>query len=474
MSAEKSPRSEFCRLNAAQAAQMLRSRQISPVELVQALLARIEDLDCRLNCFLTVTADQALAQARRAEADLLRGETESGSPLGLLHGVPLALKDLFETRGVRTTSGSKFFSEYIPEQSARVVEKLEQAGVIWIGKTNLHEIALGLTSVNPHFGAVHNPWMLDRVAGGSSGGSAAALAARFCPAALGSDTGGSIRVPAALCGVAGLKPTFGRVSLRGVMPLSWNLDHAGPMARSVLDLALLLQIMAGYDPQDPYTANVPVDDYLVSIEAGVRNWKIALAEDDYFWKTSPEVCRIVGQAARVFEQLGAAVEPAAFPGAYEAALANGQMVIADAAALHSERIATRPQDFGDDVRERLRKGAALSLDDYIQARRTQTRVRRDFERFFERVDLLILPTTPITAPPIEGPDAIELAGLLTRYTAPFNLTGFPAVSIPCGVSSEGLPVGMQLIAPPWKEAKLLQAAYAFEQATDWHRMEPAL
>ncbi len=456
-------------LTLAEAAQLIRLKQVSPIELTRACLERIEALDGQLNSFITVVAEEALEQARRAEAEIL-----SDASVGLLHGVPLALKDLFETQGVRTTAGSKFFAEYMPGEDGEAVRKLRCAGAILIGKTNLHEIALGLTSVNPHYGPVHNPWSLQRIAGGSSGGSAAALAARLCFGSLGSDTGGSIRVPAALCGVAGLKPTFGRVSLRGVIPLSWNLDHAGPMARRTLDLAILLQVIAGYDPEDAYSAQMPVDDYQSEIEQGVRGWRVALAQDEYFENSDPEIQQLVGAAARVFVDLGGSLEARPFPGAFQAAIANGQMVIADAAVFHRERMQSLPEDFGLDVRQRLKNGAALGLSDYIQARRTQTLLRRQFETFFDSYDLLIMPTTPITAPPIDGPDALDVAGKLTRFTAPFNLTGLPAVSIPCGFTSAGLPVGMQIVARPWAEARLLRAAHTFECATNWHLHEPKL
>jgi len=474
VSADFDRNDDLTQLSLWEAAQLVRGKALSPVELTLAFLKRIEGLDPRLNAFISVTAEQALKQARQAEAEAWLGETQDGRALGAVHGVPLALKDLFETQGVRTTAGTKFLAENIPEADAVVVQKLSVAGAVWLGKTNLHEIALGLTNVNPHYGPVHNPWNMSRVPGGSSGGSAAAVAARLCPAALGTDTGGSIRVPAALCGVAGLKPTFGRISLRGVMPLSWNLDHAGPIARSVRDLALLLQIMAGYDPLDPYSQNVPVEDYLVQLEAGVRGWRIALAEGEYFRKTAPAVRNRVEAAAGVYERLGARVELAEIPLIYEAASANGRMVIADAAALHADRLHERPEDFGADVCRRLQNGAALSVKDYIQARRTQSAARRAFEHFFEQFDVLFLPTTPITAPPIEGEDALELAGLLTRYTAPFNLTGFPALSLPCGLAEDGLPVGLQLVAPPWSEARLLRAGAAFEHATEWHLDAPDL
>jgi aspartyl-tRNA(Asn)/glutamyl-tRNA(Gln) amidotransferase subunit A len=465
---------ELTNLSLEQAAGWIRQGELSPVELTQAHLDRIHRLDPRVNSYITITAEAALEQARQAEAELQRGESAAGQPLGLLHGIPLALKDLYETKGIRTTAGTTHFSDYIPQEDAAVVTKLKAAGAILLGKTNLHEIALGLTNVNPHFGPCRNPWALERVSGGSSGGSAAALAARLCLGALGSDTGGSIRTPASLCGVAGLKPTRGRVSLRGVIPLSWNLDHAGPMARQALDVAILLQAIAGYDPEDPYCEAAPIDNYLSGIQQGVKGWRIALAEDDYFNRTQPEVLQAVRLAAKAFEELGARVEATPVPDIYQAALANGMMVISDAAAFHATRLLENPQGFGADVLQRLQNGAALPLKEYIQARRTQSVLRRQFARFFERYDLLLMPTTPVVAPSIEGPDAVELARLLTRYTAPFNLTGLPALSLPCGFSPEGLPIGLQLIGPHWGEARVLRAGYAYEQATDWHRRRPAL
>jgi aspartyl-tRNA(Asn)/glutamyl-tRNA(Gln) amidotransferase subunit A len=416
----------------------------------------------------------AMQRARQAEVELQRGETQAGGPLGSLHGLPLAIKDLYETQGTRTTAGTKHFSDYIPAEDAAVVRRLKDSGAILLGKNNLHEIALGLTTVNPHYGTCRNPWALERIVGGSSGGSAAALAARLCLGALGSDTGGSLRVPAALCGVVGLKPTRGRVSLRGAIPLSWNLDHAGPMARTVRDVAILLQVIAGYDAQDPYCEDVPVDDYASDLHQGVRGWRIALAEDDYFSRTQPEVMEAVKLAAQTFEGLGAQLEATPFPDIYQAALANGMMVVGDAAAFHESRLLENPGDFGADVLQRLRTGAALPLKDYVQARRTQTLLRRQYARFFEDYDLLLMPTTPVTAPPIEGPDAVELARLLTRFTAPFNLTGLPALSLPCGVTPEGLPIGLQIIGPHWGEAKVLRGGYAYEQATDWHNRKPAI
>jgi aspartyl-tRNA(Asn)/glutamyl-tRNA(Gln) amidotransferase subunit A len=465
---------ELCDLSLVQAGELIRQRKVSPVELTKAHLERIQRLDPQVNSYITVTAEEAMQSARQAEAALQRGETQAGEPLGPLHGLPLAVKDLYETQGIRTTAGTKHFSDYIPAEDAVVVKQLKSAGAVVLGKHNMHEIALGLTTVNPHFGTCHNPWAGERIVGGSSGGSAAALAARLCLGALGSDTGGSIRVPAALCGIVGLKPTRGRVSLRGVIPLSWNLDHAGPMARTVFDVAILLQVIAGYDAMDPYCINIPVDDYTRDIHQGVRGWRIAIAGDDYFNRTQPEILEAVRQAARTFEALGAQVVETPFPDIYQAALANGMMVIGDAAAFHASRLLENPGDFGPDVLQRLKSGAALPVRDYIQARRTQTLLRRQFASFFGSYDLLLMPTTPVAAPPIEGPDAVELARLLTRYTAPFNLTGLPALSLPCGFTAEGLPIGLQIIGPDWGEAKLLRGAYAYERVTDWHQRRPAV
>jgi aspartyl-tRNA(Asn)/glutamyl-tRNA(Gln) amidotransferase subunit A len=361
---------------------------------------------------------------------------------------------------------------------------LKSAGAIFLGKLNMHEIALGLTNVNPHYGPCHNPWSLERITGGSSGGSAAAVSAGLCLGSLGSDTGGSIRVPASLCGVVGLKPTFGRVSLRGVIPLSWNLDHVGPLARSVRDAAILLQSIAGYDAQDPASVDTTVPDYLAELQAGVRGWRIGLASDAFYTESDPQVWQTIQAAADVFRQLGAHVIPIELPEAHQAARSNGLMVQSDAAAFHQERLAARPEDFGADVLKRLQTGAALSSTEYILARHTQSIFRRRCERLFESIDLLVTPATAVTAPLIEGPDAIEQARRLTRFTAPFNLAGLPAISLPAGFSGQSpsaveglpaedvLPVGMQLVAPAWAEARLLRGAYAYEQATGWHQRHP--
>jgi aspartyl-tRNA(Asn)/glutamyl-tRNA(Gln) amidotransferase subunit A len=460
---------ELTELTITKAAEMIKRGELSPVELTEAHLTRIDRADPQLNCFITLTARRALDEARRAEEII-----GQGNYLGPLHGIPLALKDLYETARVRTTAGSTFFADYVPEGDCVAVRKLKAAGAINLGKLNMHEIALGVTNNNPHYGACRNPWQLERAPGGSSGGSGAALAAGLCMGSLGTDTGGSIRIPASLCGVVGFKPTYGRVSTRGVIPLSWNLDHAGPMARGVRDAALLLQAIAGYDPEDPYSVDMPVEDAIGGLADGVRGWRVALAVDDFFRRADDEVLAAVNEAAKVLAASGAQVSEVEVPDGHAAALANGLMTTSDAAAFHRERLETQPEGFGADVLQRLQTGAGFSSTEYILARRTQSTMRHQFERFFTDYDVLLTPTTPIPAPLLEGPDAVEQARKLTRFTAPFNLTGLPALSLPCGFTRTGLPIGLQIIGPAWTEALVLRAGCAYETATDWHLRSPAL
>jgi len=455
-------------LTISSAIEALRRRDFSSLDLTEACLRQIERFNPLINAFITPTLELAVQAALQADA-LISLQPSNLNNLVLL-GVPVALKDLFETAGVRTTAGSKFFTDNIPCQDAEAVLKLKLAGAVILGKTNTHEIALGVTGINPHYGAVKNPWDQTRITGGSSSGSAAAVSAGMCLAALGTDTGGSIRIPASLCGVVGLKPTCGRVSTRGVVPLSWNLDHVGPLARSVWDAAMMLQVLAGFDPHDPASLDVGVDDYLAHIEKGVKGWRMALAVGEYIEASDPEVRVGVQDAAQVFKDLGTHVEKVDLSWIEELALANTRMTQADAAAFHRQRLAEHPDWFGADVLQRLQVGAALTSSEYALARRKQAEGRRRFEMFFTKYDLLLLPTTPIPAPPIEGTGAIEAARQLTRFTAPFNLTGLPALSIPCGWVG-GLPFGIQLVARHWDEGRVLQAGYAFEQATDWHKKQ---
>ena len=451
-------------LTISSALEMLREKKISARELAEACYRQIERLNPKLKAFITVIDRQDALDAQRSG-----DHTSSSDALG---GIPLAVKDLFDTAGIRTTIGSKFFAENVPEQDAFVVEKLKGAGAIIVGKTNTHEIALGITGNNPHYGTARNPWDTPRIPGGSSSGSAIAVATGMALGALGTDTGGSIRIPASLCGIVGFKPTFGRVSVRGVFPLSWNLDHVGPLTKSVEDAALMLQIISAYDPIDPASIKMPADDYLTPLAQNIARKKIALGIGKFIEAAEPEVLEALHKAARVFESLGCEVWEVDMSWLKEAALANKTMTQSDGAAVHHDRLKEHPDWFGEDIRRRLEDGAKTTSTEYILARRTQAEVKKRFEHFFEDYDLLLTPTTPIAAPTIEGHDAVEQAGRLTRFTAPFNLAGLPALSLPCGFTEEGLPIGLQIISKAWADANVLNVGYAFEQATEWHRRLP--
>lgn len=434
----------------------IRSGSENTDSIVKGYQERIRILNPKINAFIHVCDPEAI-----------QGELEK--PLA---GVTFGLKDLFNTRGVPTTGGAKFWKENLSPDDAYIVRKIKEAGAVILGKTNMHEIALGVTNNNPHYGACRNPWDLQRISGGSSGGSAAAVAAGLCTAALGSDTGGSIRIPSALCGVVGLKPTFGRISLGGVIPLSWNLDHVGPITNCVRDAAILLEVIEGYDPHDPNSADLPGGNCLAEIEDGIKNWRIAWLAGDYIDDSDLEVTTAIRESIEVFKNLGTITEKMEISWLKEAAQANGIMTQADGAAFHFERLVQSPQEFGEDVLRRLKTGLATTSSEYSRCRRTQAEIKRKFKILFGEFDLLILPTTPDTAPPIEGKDAVEVARRLTRFTAPFNLAGLPAISVPCGFSKAGLPIGLQIVSNEWAESKVLRAARAYERATNWHQVRP--
>jgi aspartyl-tRNA(Asn)/glutamyl-tRNA(Gln) amidotransferase subunit A len=439
---------------------LVKNKESAASELALACYRQIERLNPLLNAFITVIP---------ADADEF---PQSGS-LPLM-GIPIAVKDLYDTKGVRTTSGSKFFTDNIPSEDAFVVQKIKKAGGKIVGKTNTHEIALGVTNNNPHFGACKNPWDVTRTPGGSSGGSAVAVSTGMAMAALGTDTGGSIRIPAALCGVVGLKPTYGRVSLRGILPLSWNLDHAGPITRKVEDAALMLQVMGGYDEKDPTTVKTLPGDYSSHLRDGMENRKVGLAVGSFIDEADPEVLQAVRNAADILKQQGADIIEVNVDFLEDAALANALIAQADGAAFHRERLQQHPDWFGADVLQRLQNGAAFSSTEYILAQRTQAETIRKLEILFESFDCLLLPTTPITAPLLEGENALERARVLTRFTSPFNLSGLPALSIPCGFSPENLPIGLQIVSRAWNESGVLRAGYAYQQATEWHKQKPEI
>ncbi|MBT3322114.1 MAG: Asp-tRNA(Asn)/Glu-tRNA(Gln) amidotransferase subunit GatA [Anaerolineae bacterium] len=446
-------------LNISKLQELIRQKDISPVEVVDACLRQIDSEEEKINAFIAIVPEEARTEAKKAENLQMKLSAEEMPPF---LGIPFAAKDLYDTAGICTTGGTSYLAENIPTEDAEVIARLKDAGMILIGKTNTHEIALGVTTVNPHYGTTKNPHDLTRISGGSSGGSAAALSAEMVPAALGTDTGGSIRIPGSLCGVVGLKPTRGRVSLRGIMPLSWNLDHAGPMTRSVKDAALMLKVMAGYDAQDAYSVKRPSEDFASLSEASLKSLRIGLAEY-YLDLADDEVASAVRESAKVFESLGAKVESVDVAWLNEAYRANALMTPADGAAYHRERMEKSPEVYGEDVLQRLRMGAKYSGTDYILARRTQDEMKWRMAKFFEKYDLLLLPTTAVTAPLIEGKDAVEQAKLLTRFTAPFNLMGVPALSVPCGFTKQGLPIALQIVGEKWNEKGVLEAGYAYEE-----------
>ncbi len=467
-------------LSVAEAIKLLKAHKLEASQLLDACLGQVERLNPRLNAFITPNPEARASRGPRgskdhdhagvrARPDLVAVEAE-----GLLSGIPIAVKDLFETANLRTTAGSLFFKDYVPTQDAQAVLKLKGAGAVILGKTNTHEIALGVTTQNPHFGSCRNPWDESRIPGGSSGGSAVAVATGMALAGLGTDTGGSIRIPASLCGLVGLKPTYGRVSVRGVIPLSWNLDHVGPLTNTVEDAALLLGVLAGYDGEDPWSVDRETANYAAQLEDGVAAWRLGLGVGEYVDGAVPEVVDAVRRAAEKLEAEGAYVEEVDISFLREAALANGIMTQADAAAFHRERLVEHPDWFGEDVRSRLEAGRDATSADYSLARRTQAEMKRRLGRLFESCDVLLLPATPITAPLIEGGAAVAEARRLTRFTAPFNLTGVPALSIPCGLSKEGLPIGLQMVGRPWEETQLLRAAYTYERVSGTVGQRPPL
>ncbi|HET8568729.1 MAG TPA: amidase [Candidatus Limnocylindria bacterium] len=445
------------RLSLEDAAAAVRDRRISPVELTSACLDRIERTEEALGAYITVRAERALAEARAAEREI-----DAGRWRGPLHGIPLTLKDLFDLAGERTTAGSRLTGDAPAEGDSAVMERLRAAGAVIVGKTNLHEWAFGVTTDNPHFGPTRNPFDLARIPGGSSGGSAAALATGSCFGSIGSDTGGSIRIPASLCGVVGLKPTYGRVSLRGAMPLSWNLDHAGPLARRVRDAAVILGAIAGHDPLDPASEDVTLADPLAAIDDGARGLRVGLVQDAIA-RADPEVRGAVIAAATVLERAGASVDDAALPRAGELADVQRTLLATDAFAFHRARIASSAHGYGRDVLERLRRGEATTGAEYARARRARDEIRRAFDLLFARVDVLLLPATVSAAPAREGEDAVAAAAKLTALTSPFNLTGLPAVSVPAGTTSGGLPIGAQVVSGRWRELVALRAARQIER-----------
>ena len=466
---------DLCYMSAGQIGPLLQGKEISPVEVIEAHLDRISKTEPVLNSFITLLADESRAAARRAEADILAGNYR-----GPLHGIPVALKDLYNTGGVRTTSGSRLFDTYIPERDCTVAARFREAGAILLGKLNLHQFAFGPTGENPDYGHMHNPWDPDKVAGGSSGGSGSAAAAGQCTITTGSDTGGSIRIPAALCGIVGLKPTYGLVSRHGLTPLSWSMDHPGPMVRTVEDAAITMNVIAGYDPNDVASAKVEVPDYTTALTGDARGIRIGVPKDYFDAPLDPQVSEAVRDSIAALEDLGAEIREVSLPMFQDSQAISSAVLMAEASAYHRELLARDGDKLYPPVRLRLEAGLFISAADYLRAQQARAVFNRQVEDLLKEVDLLAGPTEPVTAPELlagsvlAGEHQVGTSAALTQYTRPYNITGTPAISVPCGFSADNMPIGLQLAGRPFDELTVLRAAYAYEQSTDWHTRRPPL
>lgn len=448
----------------------IREKSISPVALTEMMLARIARIDPQLLSYVTVLETDALKAATEAEREI-----SSGGYRGPLHGVPIAIKDIYDTKGVRTTSCSKVRENYVPDQDSTVVQKLRDAGAIILGKVTTHEFAFGFDSK-----PTKNAWNLNHIPSGSSGGSAAAIAAGLCFAATGSDTGGSIRAPAAANGIAGIKPTYGRVSKAGVTVLSWSLDHTGPMARTVKDLAILLQVMAGQDPLDPHTKDVAVPDYAMALTGDVRGIRLGVPMNYFSDDVEPDVANAVAEAIKLLESLGAEVVPVEISdlnGVVDCMLA---IAMSEAAAYHQSSLRMTPDMYADETRLLLEAGEMLPATTYINAQRARLAVKAAFLNALQKVDVLVTPTQPSTALEIGqsisriGSREESVFGMSARFCAPFNIAGLPAASIPCGLSSDRMPIGLQIIGKPFDESTVLKVAEACERETRWYLEHPPI
>jgi aspartyl-tRNA(Asn)/glutamyl-tRNA(Gln) amidotransferase subunit A len=453
---------ELAGLSLKKAVDLIRSKAASPVDLTRACLKRIEQYNPSLNAFITVIPEVALAAAREMEVDQHRGKWR-----GPLHGIPIALKDNIDTAGVRTTGASELFKDRVPSDDAEVAKRLKSAGAILLGKLNLHEFAYGGSSTVTYFGTMHNPWSLDRVTGGSSGGPAVAIAADLCYGSLGTDTAGSVRMPAAHCGIVGFKPTYGRVSTRGVMTLSWTLDHVGPMCKTVEDAAWLLNSVAGYDDLDPTTADVPVPDYTRALRMPTSRLRLGIPRKPYFDNLDPEVASAAEAALDVLRRLTAGAIDVELPAFDNPATIWGP----EALVYHWQWITESPEKYQPGTRAALERSREAKATDYVRARRQVEMLRREIKKVFTTTDLLITPTMK-TPPPLLG--APGAAGGGGNSNAAFDVFGLPTISIPCGFSASGLPIGIQISGAPFAESTVLALAHAYEQATDWHNRRPKI
>ncbi|QYD69279.1 aspartyl/glutamyl-tRNA amidotransferase subunit A [Paraburkholderia edwinii] len=463
-------------LSIAAAARLIRQREVSPTELFDSSLREIEKHNSTLRAFISITEESGKKAAAAAELML-----SAGYDLGPLHGIPLGIKDNIAIKGERTTAGGKILENWHPDKDATIISRLKQAGAVFVGKTNMHEYAWGGTSANPHYGHVRNPWDTSKFPAGSSGGSGAAVAASLCYGALGTDTGGSIRLPSAINGVVGLRPTYGRVSNSGIIPLAWTMDTAGPMTRTVEDCALLFNAIAGPDPTDPATASVPVDDFLSRLSVGVRGLRIGIVPSYFFSHIQQDVKHAVESALKTFEELGAHIVEVDIKHIEGNISAQLTIESAEPSTYHQKSLRERPGDFGDDVRTLLEVGEMLLATHYLQAQRYRTLLRNEFLEAFKHVDVFICPTLPFTATDlgattveIESGVQEDMLSAIMQFTGVASLTGLPSLNVPCGFDSGGLPVGMQIIGAPFTESRLFSVGHSFQCATDFHTRRPDL
>jgi aspartyl-tRNA(Asn)/glutamyl-tRNA(Gln) amidotransferase subunit A len=442
----------------------IRNKQVSPKEVTGTLLERIEAVNPKINAYITVLFEEAMESAAKAEQEIA-----SGNWKGPLHGVPIGIKDIIYTKNIKTTMGSKIYNDFIPDYDAAVVERLRQAGAVIVGKTNTHQFAYGSTGDRSFFGPVRNPLNPAKMSGGSSSGSAAAVAAGLCYGALGTDSGGSIRIPSALCGIVGMKPTFGRVSKYGVYPLSWSLDHIGPMTRTVQDNAVLLNALSGYDNRDPYSVRTETEDFTRLISQGIKGSIICVPSSFYFEGLDAEVERKMDEALEVLKRLGAEIRKVDIGNIREISLAQQMTIRSEAFTVHEEMLKNQPDKYEEEVKERLLTGEAVKASEYVRAQQIRLAGAREFRKVLTETDVILTPSVPILPPNLEqrevtiNGETLQVRECLTRFNGPTNLIGFPSISIPCGFSASGLPIGIQFIGKPYDEANLYRFAYAFER-----------
>jgi aspartyl-tRNA(Asn)/glutamyl-tRNA(Gln) amidotransferase subunit A len=459
-----------------EAAAQVERRTLSPVELTDAMVHRIAAVDKALNAYITVCGEEARAVAQAAEKMI-----GAGYHLGPLHGIPVAIKDNIYTRGVRTTAGSKILADFVPAEDATVTTRLKRAGAVIIGKTNLHEFAWGGTTDNPHYGTCRNPWNPERFPAGSSGGSGAAVAARTCLGALGTDTGGSIRLPSAVNGIVGIRSTIGRVSNHNVVPLAWTMDTVSPMTRTVEDCVLMFEAIAGYDPLADHSAQVPVSDYRRELSRGVGGLRAGLIRDYSLTHVQPAVGHTIRTAISALEALGMQVEEIAMPAIRGNISAQLTIESCEPSTYHQEWLRARAADYGDDVRTLLELGEMYLATHYLQAQRYRSVLRKEFLEGFKRVDVFLTPTLPFTATPcgatevvIENNQREDMLSAIMQFTGVPSLAGLPALSLPVGFDDDGLPVGMQVIGRPFDEGTLFRVGHAYQRETSWHTRAPKL